>query len=168
MAAIVASASGAAFSGCRRWRYTLWRRWDGARPTVNFVMLNPSTADEVDLDPSCARAQGYAMRWGYGALIVTNVFAWRATDPRAMKAAADPVGRDNDLAIAAAAREAALVVCAWGNHALHLGRAAQVLELLRAAGKPLHALKVNAGGQPAHPLYLDGRLKPVLLPVPWH
>jgi len=164
--AIVASASGAGFSPCRRWRYTLWRRWDELRPAVNFLMLNPSTADEVDLDPTCARAQGYAMRWGYGALIVTNVFAWRATDPRAMKAADDPVGPRNDHAIVAAAREAALVVCAWGNDALHLGRAARVLELLKQAGRPLHVLKLNAGGQPAHPLYLDGRLKPARWAAP--
>jgi len=161
--AIAVSAAGAAFSPCRRWRYLLWRRWDEARPTANFLMLNPSTADEVDLDPTCSRAQGYAMRWGYGALIVTNVFAWRATDPAAMKAAADPVGPGNDRAIADAAREAALVVCAWGNHALHRGRAARVLELLARTGKALYVLKVNAGGEPAHPLYLSGALKP----APW-
>mgnify|MGYP001578906374 CR=1 FL=1 len=65
---IVVSDAGAAFSSCRRWRYLLWRRWDGARPAANFLMLNPSTADETKLDPTCARAREYARRWGYGAL----------------------------------------------------------------------------------------------------
>jgi hypothetical protein len=157
---IVTSASGASFSPCRRWRYSLWRRWDEGRPAANFIMLNPSTADEVKLDPTCSRARDYAERWGYGALIVTNVFAWRATDPEDMKAAADPVGPGNDRAILRAAKEAALVVCAWGNHAAHLGRAAQVRALLARAGVALHVLRVNAGGEPAHPLYLPGKLRP--------
>ena len=83
------------------------RRWDRAGPVANFLMLNPSTADEVKLDPTCSRARGYAERWGYGALVVTNVFAWRATDPAQLKAARDPVGPANDRAILRAAREAA-------------------------------------------------------------
>src|SRR5919197_3106539 len=129
--AIAESASGAHFSRCRRWRYLLWRRWDPARPVANFLMLNPSTADEFKLDPSCTRARLYAERWGYGALIVTNLFAWRATDPREMRAAPEPVGRANDAAILRAAREAALVVCAWGNHGAHRGRSSEVLARLR-------------------------------------
>jgi hypothetical protein len=150
--------SGAKFSKCRRWRYLLWRCWDPAKPAANFLMLNPSTADEFQLDPSCTRARNYAERWGYGALIVTNVFGWRSTDPAALRLVKDPVGRGNDAAIREAAEQAALVVCAWGNHALHLERAQKVLELLR--GVQLHCLRMNGGGQPAHPLYLPGALKP--------
>ena len=77
---IALTSSGAKFSRCRKWRYHLWRRWaDG--PVANFLMLNPSTADEVKLDPSCTRARLYAERWGFGALVVTNLFAWRASWP---------------------------------------------------------------------------------------
>jgi hypothetical protein len=121
------SASGAAFSKCRRWRYLLWRSWDEKRPAANFLMLNPSTADEVKLDPSCTRAR-------------------------------DPVGRGNDRAILRAARESAIVVCAWGNHGSHLERAVQVRRILN--GIPLHALHMNRSGEPAHPLYLSGALRP--------
>ena len=153
-------ASGAAFSDCLRWRYLLWRRWDAAKPAANFLMLNPSTADEEKLDPTCARARDFAERWGYGALVVTNIFGWRATDPAAMKAARDPVGPGNDAAIATAAREAALVVCAWGNHGAHLERSARVVELLKRGGVPLHALRLNGSGEPAHPLYLKASLQP--------
>ena len=155
---IVVSEAGAKFSACRRWRYLLWRQWDPARPVANFLMLNPSTADEVKLDPSCTRARLYAQRWGYGALVVTNLFGWRATDPDDMKAARDPVGRGNDRAIVQAAREAAIIVCAWGNHGAHLGRSKRVLELL--GGVKLHALRMNGAGEPAHPLYLPGTLRP--------
>ncbi len=154
------TAAGARFSPCRRWRYLLWRRWDASRPVANFLMLNPSTADERQLDPSCTRARNYAERWGYGALIVTNLFGWRATDPDEMKRAKDPVGRGNDAAILRAAREAAIVVCAWGNHGAHLGRAEAVLALLAARGARLSLLRMNGAGQPAHPLYLPGSLEP--------
>ena len=154
--------AGAKFSRCRKWRYLLWRRW-GEGPAANFLMLNPSTADEVKLDPSCNRARIYAQQWGFGALIVTNLFGWRATDPDEMKAAPDPVGRGNDRAILAAATNCALVVCAWGNHGEHLGRADAVIALLKKQRIPLHALRVNGGGHPAHPLYLPGSLRA----VPW-
>src|ERR1700704_1317927 len=124
--AVIRNDSGALFSACRRWRYLLWRRWDAARPAANFLMLNPSTADEFKLDPSCTRARVYAERWGYGALIVTNLFGWRATDPQAMKSVRDPVGRGNDAAILRAAREAAIGGGAWGDHGLHLERSSKV------------------------------------------
>ena len=158
--AIASSPAGAAFSECRRWRYLLWRRWDAAAPVANFLMLNPSTADELKLDPSCTRARLYAERWGYGALIVTNIFGWRATDPADMKAVRDPVGRGNDRAILRAARESEIVVCAWGNHGAHRGRSERVLGILRDAGVALHALRLNGAGEPAHPLYLPADLAP--------
>jgi hypothetical protein len=154
------NASGAEFSACRRWRTLLWRCWDEARPAANFLMLNPSTADEAVLDPTCARAQDYARRWGYGTLLVTNVFAWRATDPGEMRAAADSVGAGNDAAILGAAGKAQLVVCAWGNHGLHLGRSGVVQRLLRGAGIAPRVLRLNANGEPTHPLYLPRGLRP--------
>ena len=161
--AVIAGDTGAVFSRCRRWRYLLWRRWDAARPIANFLMLNPSTADEYRLDPSCTRARLYAERWGYGALIVTNLFGWRATDPDEMKAAREPVGRANDAAILRAAHEAAIVVCAWGNHGAHRERSAHVLQMLSARSVKLHALRVTGSGEPAHPLYLPATLKPAKL-----
>ena len=159
---IALTASGAKFSRCRRWRYLLWRRWaDG--PVANFLMLNPSTADEVKLDPSCTRARLYAECWGFGALVVTNLFGWRATDPVEMKTARDPVGSLNDAAILKAAKEADLVVCAWGNHGAHLGRSKKVLQLLSRNEAALHALRLNGSGEPAHPLYLPSALRA----APW-
>jgi hypothetical protein len=156
---VTLSPTGARFSRCRKWRYLLWRCWNDG-PVANFLMLNPSTADEVKLDPSCTRARNYAERWKCGAVVVTNLFGWRATDPHDMKAARDPVGRGNDGAILDAARSADLVVCAWGNHGLHRERAGAVVAMLRDAGVKLHVLRLNDSGAPAHPLYLPGSLKP--------
>lgn len=157
---IALTPSGAKFSRCRRWRYILWRKWSDG-PTANFLMLNPSTADELKLDPSCTRARLYAERWGFGALVVTNLFGWRATDPDDMKAARDPIGSRNDDAILEAARSADLVVCAWGNHGAHLERSRSVTDLLRRQRIRLHVLRLNGRGEPAHPLYLPARLEPV-------
>jgi hypothetical protein len=162
---IAITPSGAQFSRCRRWRYLLWRRWDESKPVANFLMLNPSTADELKLDPSCTRARNYAERWGYGGLIVTNIFGWRATDPKVMKSVKDPVGRGNDAAILRAAREAKLVVCAWGTHGGHLQRGAQVVQMLATHGIQLHSLKTTAGGHPCHPLYLPQSLTPAEYPL---
>jgi hypothetical protein len=128
------------------------------KPVANFLMLNPSTADEVKLDPTCSRARDYAERWGYGALIVTNIFAFRNTNPNQMKAAADPVGPGNDAAIVRAARQSKIVVCAWGNHGAFLDRSSRVKTLMNEI--QLHVLRLNANGEPAHPLYLPGKLKP--------
>ena len=125
-------------------------------------MLNPSTADELKLDPSCTRARRYAEAWGYGSLIVTNVFGWRSTDPNGMKAVKDPVGAGNDEAIVRAAQESEIVVCAWGNHGAFLERSSRIRELLK--NRKLHALRVNANGEPAHPLYLPGSLRPRRFP----
>ena len=156
---IIKHNAGAVFSPCRRWRYLLWRRWDKAGAVANFLMLNPSTADETKLDPTCARARAYAEAWGYGGLIVTNIFGWRSTDPQALRRVRDPVGVGNDAAILRAARQSDLVVCAWGNHGLD--RSKQVRELL--AGIQLHALKITGAGEPGHPLYLRKSLKA----APW-
>jgi len=123
-------------------------------------MLNPSTADEHQLDPTCSRARDYAERWGYGALIVTNVFALRSTDPAGLKRAEDPVGPGNDAAIVRAAKEAAIVVCAWGNHGALADRSSRVRALLDKSQVPLHCLRLNASGEPAHPLYLPRSLTP--------
>jgi hypothetical protein len=152
--------AGAVFSRCRRWRYLLWRCWDESKPVANFLMLNPSTADEHKLDPSCTRARNYAGRWGFGAVVITNIFGWRATDPEEMKSAKDAVGRGNDRAIVEAAKAAKLVVCAWGNHGEHLGRAARVLQKLERERIALHVLRLNGAGHPAHPLYLPASLEP--------
>ena len=158
------SPSGAKFSRCRRWRYLLWRCWDASKPVANFLMLNPSTADEVQLDPSCTRARNYAERWGYGAVVVTNIFAWRSTDPKQLSLVKNPVGAGNDRAILDAAKKAKLVVCAWGNHGAHLGRGGKVKAMLDLHGVRLHCLKTNSGGDPAHPLYLPGSLAPKFFP----
>jgi len=154
--------SGATFSTCNRYRYALWRTWSESDHACLFLMLNPSTADESVNDPTVERCQRYAQGWGYGGLVVCNLFAFRATDPALMKQEEDPAGPENDAAILDAARRCGIVVCAWGNHGSHLGRAKTVVSMLMADDIELHALKITGEGHPGHPLYLKKDLTPVV------
>ena len=147
---------GADISPCGRYRYSLWCTW-GPGAWVNFCCLNPSKADAKLNDPSFTRMMNFARAWGFDGVIVTNLFAYRATDPRDMKAAVDPVGPDNDEHLKTAYGVAALTVAAWGAHGTHRGRDAEVRALLPG----LHCLRLTKDGHPGHPLYLPASLRPV-------
>lgn len=148
----------ATFSADRAYRYTLSRRW-GKGSCAAFVMLNPSTADAFDDDPTIRRCVGFAQEWGCGGLLVVNLFAYRSTDPRALAAVADPVGVANDLVLAVMLRPdrnttPGPVVAAWGNHGRAGNRGQVVTDLLTEVGVQLQCLGVTSTGQPCHPLYL--------------
>ncbi len=159
---------GAWLSDDEVYRYALRRTigyglFDGAYrdETVNFIMLNPSTATATEDDPTIRRCIGYAREWGFGALMVTNLFAYRATDPRDLKRATDPVGPENNAYVRKVAAESQLVVAAWGSHGAYRGRDATVRRLLDAIGVPLMCLTTTKSGHPGHPLYLRADLRPV-------
>jgi hypothetical protein len=153
--------SDAQFSPCRTWRYTLTRRWADFG-TVNFIGLNPSTADESNLDPTCRRCVGFAQAWGFGTYVMTNLFAYRSTDPKGLLAADDPVGPDNDVAIRRVAKQSSLVVAAWGVHGAWNDRGVQVAKMLHGIGVAVFCLGVTKAGHPRHPLYLPKNVKPQL------
>ena len=158
--------SGATFSADRRCRYRLWRVWDRTKPRVCFVCLNPSTADEDEDDTTVSICREFAVRWGYGALEVVNLFAFMATDPAVMLAARNPIGGPNNTAhILRACREADRIVVAWGDAGTHMNQAAAVLPLIRAI-KPVYCLRQNTSGQPHHPLYIAWDTQPVLYQGP--
>lgn len=157
------AASTAVYSPCERYRYLLTRVWDPAGEKALFVMLNPSTATEFQNDPTVERCERRARALGFGAFRVTNIFAFRATDPRVMRAEADPVGPGNDAAIRESAEAwADRIVCAWGTHGAHLGRGAAVEALLRGTGRQLFTLGLSKDGHPKHPLYIGYDQQPEL------
>lgn len=128
------------------YRYSLTRVWDAALPTVTFVLLNPSTADAVQLDPTLRRCVGFAKREGFGGMVIANLYAFRSKSPKIMRSALDPVGPENDRALAAVT---GTVIAGWGTKAAP-SRVARALELL----PQLHALSITQGGHPQHPLYV--------------
>ena len=152
--------SEATYSDCERYRYSLTRVWNPGGRRAHFIMLNPSTATEERNDPTVERCERRARALGFGAFCVTNIFAWRDTDPRAMRAAEDPVGPENDEAIRDACEWADMTICAWGLHGTHLSRGPKVEEMLRAMGTPLHHLGLSKAGHPKHPLYIAYAEKP--------
>jgi len=159
------------FSPCRKYRYTLWREFYSAQ-AINppllpvegnrahnyamFIGLNPSTADETQDDPTIRRCIGFAKSWGYGALCMTNLFAWRDTLPENMKRASDPVGPRNDEWLLDCAKGAGVIVAAWGKHGAFMNRAHNLLKLI----PNVMALRLNDDGSPAHPLYLPKTSQP--------
>lgn len=153
------SSSSATFSPCRMYRYELWRTW-GDRPSCVFIGLNPSTADETEDDPTIRKCIGYARNWGYGSLCMVNLFAFRATQPKDMLRAHDPIGPANDITLRRVCEAAGLVVAAWGRHGGHLLRDKSVMSQISV---PICCLKQNQNGSPAHPLYLKGDLLPYCL-----
>ena len=166
------------FSPCRQYRYALWREWPGPTPQLfpdggamisarsdSYLMvigLNPSTADETRNDPTIRRCIAFAKRWGFGALCMTNLFAWRDTSPAAMKRAPDPRGDLNDYYLNAHAKDAGMILAAWGKHGAHQGRAAYVRDLFGECGFPLHYLRLNGDGSPEHPLYVPADTVPTI------
>ena len=188
--------AGANISSCKRYRYGLWREWrlgaDGGeaqwdmwtdefgKPVVDgegkqlgdplscvFIMLNPSTADGTEDDPTIRRCVGFAKSLGYDRLEVVNLFAFRATDPRALLALNhedDPVGIGNEKAVERALDHADLIICAWGAHGGHLGQDQTMLGWIdrhNYRDAPVAALGLTKEGHPRHPLYLPGHSTPI-------
>lgn len=144
--------NGAIIDQTGQYRYLLWRTWDAQKPRVAFIMLNPSTADGTEDDPTIRRCIGFAKDWNYGGIEVVNLFAYRATDPKALWDAVDPVGIENEEYLFVTARRAPLIIAAWGALGWYKGRDRQVMKLL---GKyDLHCLEVTRDGHPKHPLFV--------------
>lgn len=158
-------AATAILSDCRTYRYTLWRRWATTGAGYLLVVgLNPSTADETTDDPTIRRCVDYAKRWGFDTLCMVNLFAYRATDPAVMKAAADPIGPDNDRHLWKLSQHAGLILAAWGAHGGHWSRDAEVRQNL--AHCDLHALGFTKDGAPRHPLYMRADCQPIPYRLP--
>lgn len=165
---------GATFSPCRTYRYCLWRRWqpnltrngffgegseeyESPSRLAAFIGLNPSTADETQDDPTIRRCIGFAKSWGCNGLVMLNIFAFRATDPKEMKKSPDPVGPENDTCLRRVCSIIPTVVACWGTHGAFMSRG----PLVRAnfagwwsGGKRLQHLGLTKHGHPKHPLYL--------------
>lgn len=152
----------AAISECGRYRWWLTRRW-GDGPLCCWIMLNPSTADTEQDDPTIRRCMGFADRWGYGGIVVVNLFALRSTDPAELKRADDPVGQFNDESIEEHAKRSAFTVAAWGAHGSFRRRGRRVAKALWDIGEAPHCLGATKAGHPKHPLYLRADTEPMPL-----
>ncbi len=153
----------AILSDCGAYRWLLTREYTsgGDGRTAAFLMLNPSTADHREDDPTIRRCLGFVRAWGMSRLVVANLFGFRATLPKDLLTAADPVGPEADRWLLHACAGAAVIVAAWGAD-VPFGRDADVLGLL--ARKPLTCLGLTKAGRPRHPLYMPGNAVPQPFP----
>lgn len=160
MAEVMEYAS-AQLSPCGLYRYALTRRWDEGDPVV-WIMLNPSTADAIKDDATIRKCVGFTKRLGAPALMVVNLFAYRATKPNAMKAAPAPIGPENDAWINFAAQIGRHIICAWGPNGRFRNRDQHVLAILREKQAEPRCLSITKDGSPGHPLMLgyDNPLQP--------
>ena len=160
-----AAGSTAILSSCERYRYLLERKVGLQERTALFIMLNPSTADAHQDDPTIRRCKAFAQRFHCGKLAVVNLFAYRATKPAVLLKHDEPIGPENNHHIRQAAEDARLsggiVIAAWGAHGGHRDRDKQVLALLDDWDVQPMSLAETAGGMPRHPLYLPYDCKPL-------
>ena len=160
----------ALISDCGKYRYILTRNvtptLSAALPaTVCFIMLNPSTADADHDDPTIRRCMGFAAYWGFSRLTVVNLFAYRATDPKELNRAENPIGDDNMFHVLREAQAAEMVVCAWG--ALTPSATPQAFGVLRGLTARLvtpYCLGKTRNAYPRHPLYVPKTQKPEVYP----
>jgi hypothetical protein len=144
-----------------RYRYLLGRQWDESLPKCVFLMLNPSTADATENDPTIRRCIRFARDLGCGSLLVGNPYAFRATDPRDLFKSIEPTGGDrNDAVLARLLSGDGIVIAGWGNHA----KPDRVADVVRLPGADrIVALGLTKSGAPRHPLYVLASTTP----SPW-
>ena len=152
------------------YRYRLTRVWDGSRPQVCWIMLNPSTATETVDDPTIRRVVAFSSLWGFGSAVVVNLFALRSVSPVALARHPDPVGPENDSAIAHAVDSTDLVLLAWGNRGVEINPMTRTPRCSEVAGiisnVTPRCLGLTGSGQPRHPLYLPSSTVPLAFPGP--
>lgn len=148
-----------------RYRYILGRLWsdDDLGLVLNWVMLNPSTADAKIDDPTIRRCIGFSRLWGYCGMRVVNLYALRATQPADLWRSDDPVGPENDDILRWIAHHTETpVIAAWGANA-RPERVAHVINIL--GPRNLDCLGVTKQGAPKHPLYLPANTQHIPYPI---
>lgn len=150
----------AVLSPCGTYRYRLERRLvePVTGPTVAWIMVNPSTADAEADDATIRKVSGFSRRLGFRRILVGNLFAYRATDVRALRNAPDPIGSQNNAHVGRIMSEADTHIVAWGSLAKLPGalrsRWFAIDNMAGFLGIPLMCLGTASDGHPLHPLML--------------
>jgi hypothetical protein len=163
----------AIISICKLFRYELRRIWDDRLPLLVVCMLNPSVADDEVEDPTLRELIFFARRWGYGGLLIVNLYAFRSSSPKEMFARGlNAFGPDNDNYIKAAIEYAAAnggkMLAAWGNDGNAGGYYIYVAHLAREQKVKLICLGTTNSGQPKHPMARGKhRIPRDQMPIEW-
>lgn len=147
---------GAEFSVCKKYRYQLFRVWDKTKPKIAFIGLNPSTANENENDPTIRRVISFANSWGYGGIIMYNLFAIVGSDPAILLTPID-LQKNNQWYLDGILNQCEDVCFCWGSFKEAKERAKEIISLFDNS----ICLGINSDGSPKHPLYVPGKTKPI-------
>jgi len=152
--------STAIFSEDKQYRYVLTRVWKEPSNPILWIMLNPSTADEYQLDPTLTRCLNFSQDWNFSEMIICNLFSLRSTNPKNLYSHKNPIGPENLKYILEESKRANMIMVGWGNHSnLDINWRNN---LLNSLNKSLYCLGRNKNGNPSYPLYKSSKLKPIL------
>ena len=143
-----------------KYRYMLSRQWNEKKDFVNFVLFNPSTADDKEDDRTIKACISIAENLGYGGFYVTNLFAYRTSFPKELKNFTEPEGEKNDDYIKKYANLSKDIIVAWGNHGSFKNRDKHLIDTLSEINT-LYCLGHTKKGNPRHPLYLKRTTKKI-------
>ena len=109
----------AVISRCEKYRYKLTRTWDDDKKKVLFIMLNPSTANHIENDLTTIRCINFAKKWGYGGIMIGNIYPFRAKRPKDLRKWLDismnPMALNENMRhVREMSKQTDLIVCAWG------------------------------------------------------
>lgn len=147
---------GAVFSNDRKHRFQLWRIWDTSKPFVLWIMHNPSTATEIEDDPTIRRIIQFSKSWGYGGIYVGNLFSRRATDPKRLKGL-----KVEELQPIEQMSHTNEMIAKCSLHILAYGNPFDKSFTREMFDDHWYCLKKTKDGNPSHPLYLKKDLKPI-------
>ena len=169
-------ASGAVFSKDKRFRFLLWRIWDESKPLLHWCMLNPSSADQNESDPTLTKCCSFAKKWKMGGVILTNLFPAIATYPvellkmddrrgpmAYMEGGIDGPDYVNKKYLLFAAQNSDLTIVGWGNNVQRLNCLRVIEETVYVLNKvrPVKCIRKTKMGHPSHPLYIPLTAEPI-------
>lgn len=156
--------TGATFSPCKEYRYNLFRIWDSSLKILGVVMLNPSKAGDKDNDNTINSLIRIAASNGYGGIDVVNLYALISEKPSYLNTHYNPLGKNNHEYIDALIGDFENILLAWGSHKFNKIQIDRVL--YKFHHRDFLCLKINADGNPKHPLYCKGDSKLLLYKNP--
>ncbi len=149
--------SDAIFSEDNIHRYALIHEWELDRPSLMIISLNPSAEDGELNNPTIRRCIGFAKRWGFGRLFITNLFSFKTSSPKDLFNSENPIGNKNDYWLKKLSKKVDKVVLAYGNHGKFKNRHEEILKIIHDP----YCIKKSKTGMPMHPLYLKYTEEPI-------
>ncbi|MDQ2052878.1 DUF1643 domain-containing protein [Natronolimnohabitans sp. A-GB9] len=135
-------------TGQSEYRYWLTRKWDNEKPLAGFVGINPSTADEKEPDQTLNNCKSIAYKFGFGGVVLVNLFAVRDQRPSIVKDQSDPVGPNNDEYLQRFGDEVDCAIAAWGTDGEKYPD--RVQEVKEKVNRNLWAIYLTDNGCPKH------------------